>query len=319
MTSHALAMITPDPAADEERRRGLRRMRTLAVVAAAPRRGRLRRSPSASDGFLGLRQRRRRGVHGRRDRRLVRGDGAVQAPAGAADPAHRADPEAQGRARQGLEEFVGENFLQEEIIRERIGCRDDLAAGRPWLAEPANARRVVDEVADVAAIGARQGHATSTSRTWSARRWCRGSARSRSRRCSAACSPRRVRDDLHHGLVDLALDELHGWLERQPRDGRRGPGGAGAVVGADAAQRRASPRGCTSSWCAGSPTSGPTRATTPARRSTRCSPSSPRTCSRPRHPGARRAAQGAAARPPAGARLRASRCGTRCAARCSAR
>ena len=47
----------------------------------------------------GLRQRRRRGVDGGRDRRLVRGHRPVQAPARPADPAHRADPQAQGRPR----------------------------------------------------------------------------------------------------------------------------------------------------------------------------------------------------------------------------
>ena len=31
---------------------------------------------------------------------------------------------------RGLEEFVGENFLQETVIRERIAAADDLVAGR---------------------------------------------------------------------------------------------------------------------------------------------------------------------------------------------
>ena len=73
-------MITPDPAADDARRRGLRRMRTLAVgllVFAAV----VYVATLGQDGFLGLRERRRRGVDGRRDRGLVRGDRAVQAPA----------------------------------------------------------------------------------------------------------------------------------------------------------------------------------------------------------------------------------------------
>ena len=53
---------------------------------------------------------------------------------------------------RGLEEFVGENFLQEDIIRERIAAATvSLRVGR-WLSDPANARRVVDEVAEVAAI-----------------------------------------------------------------------------------------------------------------------------------------------------------------------
>ena len=54
---------------------------------------------------------------------------------------------------KGLEEFVGENFLQEDIIRERVAAATISARVGDWLADPANARRVVDEVSDVAAIG----------------------------------------------------------------------------------------------------------------------------------------------------------------------
>ena len=46
---------------------------------------------------------------------------------------------------KGLEQFVGENFLQEDIIRERIlsvGISGRVAA---WLARPENARRVVEQ------------------------------------------------------------------------------------------------------------------------------------------------------------------------------
>ena len=45
---------------------------------------------------------------------------------------------------KGLEEFVGENFLQEDIIRERVAAATISALVGAWLAEPAHARRVVD-------------------------------------------------------------------------------------------------------------------------------------------------------------------------------
>ncbi len=54
-----------------------------------------------------------------------------------------------------------------------------------------------------------------------------------------------LRDDLHHGVVDLALDELHRWLVDNPETFTRGAGGAGAVVGAAEAQRRRHPRAST--------------------------------------------------------------------------
>ena len=87
-----------------------------------------------------------------------------------------------------------------------------------------------------------------------------------------------VRDDLHHGLVDLALDELHGWLVENPGHVRRGARRAGALVGAAAAQRRGDPPGPPRGCWPGSPTSATTRGTTAARRSTRCSTSSATTC-----------------------------------------
>ncbi len=54
---------------------------------------------------------------------------------------------------RGLEEFVGENFLQEGVIRERVAAATISARVGTWLTDEANARRVVDEVADVAALG----------------------------------------------------------------------------------------------------------------------------------------------------------------------
>src|SRR6202000_73412 len=52
-----------------------------------------------------------------------------------------------------LEEFVGENFLAEEVIRERIAdVRPALRTGQ-WLVVEENARRLVDEASTVAAAG----------------------------------------------------------------------------------------------------------------------------------------------------------------------
>src|SRR3954453_1808129 len=54
---------------------------------------------------------------------------------------------------RSLEEFVGENFLQEDIIRDRIAAATIARRVGAWLAEPDHVRRVVDEVAEVAALG----------------------------------------------------------------------------------------------------------------------------------------------------------------------
>src|SRR3954469_12223662 len=53
---------------------------------------------------------------------------------------------------KSLEEFVQENFLQEEIIRERLAAATVSARLGEWLSEPANAAKVVAEGAALAAV-----------------------------------------------------------------------------------------------------------------------------------------------------------------------
>jgi uncharacterized membrane-anchored protein YjiN (DUF445 family) len=116
---------------------------------------------------------------------------------------------------KGLEEFVGENFLQESIIRERVlGVHIGQRVG-DWLGEPANAQRVVREVAELARVAlgkVREDHIEAL--------------------VNEALTPRfreepiapllgglldeALRDDLHHGLVDLMLEEMHDWLVANP-------------------------------------------------------------------------------------------------------
>src|SRR6478736_4139981 len=146
-----VTMITPDPDADVERRRGLRRMRTLAVsllgLAAA-----VYVATLDQDGFLGY-------VNAGAEASMV---GAIadwfavtalfKHPLGLPIPHTALIPKRKDDLGRGLQEFVGENFLQEDIIRERVAAATiSMRVGR-WLAVPAHARRVVDEVAEVAVI-----------------------------------------------------------------------------------------------------------------------------------------------------------------------
>lgn len=50
---------------------------------------------------------------------------------------------------RSLGDFVGENFLSPEVVRERVGEAGVPARVSGWLVEPAHARRVVDEAAAV--------------------------------------------------------------------------------------------------------------------------------------------------------------------------
>src|SRR5690606_5777636 len=54
---------------------------------------------------------------------------------------------------RSLQEFVGANFLQEEVIRERLAMARIGDRVGHWLVEPENSKRVVDEVATVLHVG----------------------------------------------------------------------------------------------------------------------------------------------------------------------
>src|SRR3954462_3339495 len=147
----SLQIATANPELDEQRRRGLRQMRTLAVsllVLAAV----VYVVTRNSHGFLGF-------VNAGAEASMV---GAIadwfavtalfKHPLGLPVPHTALIPKRKDDLGRGLEEFVGENFLQEAIIRDRIAAAAISARVGVWLAEPANAQRVVDEVAEVAAI-----------------------------------------------------------------------------------------------------------------------------------------------------------------------
>ena len=116
---------------------------------------------------------------------------------------------------RGLQEFVGENFLAEDVVRERITSARIAARVGDWLAEEANARRVVVEVAEVAVVGlgkVRDDHVEALVHEALVPRF-------REEPISPLLGgllSEALRDDVHHGLVDLALEELAAWLRDNP-------------------------------------------------------------------------------------------------------
>lgn len=116
---------------------------------------------------------------------------------------------------RSLEEFFGENFLQEGIIRERVAAADIARRIGEWVAAPDNARRVVDEVTEVAGIAlgkVEDHHIADLVETALVPRF-------REEPISPLLGTflvEVVRDDLHHGVIDLALEELHRWLVEHP-------------------------------------------------------------------------------------------------------
>jgi uncharacterized membrane-anchored protein YjiN (DUF445 family) len=207
-----ISMITPDPAADEERRRGLRRMRTVAVALLVFAAVVYLVTLGEDEGLLGF-------VNAGAEASMV---GAIadwfavtalfKHPMGVPVPHTALVPKRKDELGRSLEEFVGENFLQEDIIRERVAAAEISARVGDWLSDPANARRVVDEVTEVAAIGlgnVRDEHIADLVTQALVPRF-------REEPISPLLGSflgEVVRDDLHHGLVDLVLAELHRWLE----------------------------------------------------------------------------------------------------------
>ena len=112
---------------------------------------------------------------------------------------------------RSLEQFMAENFLQEQVIRERLASATVSKRLGEWLVQPANAARVVREGSALAAIGLRRVREEDVVAV-----------------VNEVIIPRLQRepfspvlggllqeivaDDAHHGLVDLALEEGHRWL-----------------------------------------------------------------------------------------------------------
>ncbi|WP_435771269.1 DUF445 domain-containing protein [Nocardioides sp. SYSU DS0651] len=207
-------LLPSDPSADAIRRSALRRMRTVAVslllLAAA-----VYVLTIGEDGVWGF-------VNAGAEASMV---GAIadwfavtalfKHPLGLPIPHTALVPKRKDDLGKGLEEFVGENFLQEDIIRERVLAVGIAQRVGDWLAVEANAERVVTEASDLARIGlskVREDHIEAL--------------------VTEALVPRfreepiapllggllaeALRDDLHHGLVDLMLQEMHGWLLANP-------------------------------------------------------------------------------------------------------
>jgi uncharacterized membrane-anchored protein YjiN (DUF445 family) len=206
----ATTILTPDPALDEERRRGLRRMRTIAtslLVAAAV----VFLVTRDRGGFLGY-------VNAGAEASMVGAMAdwfAVTAlfkhPLGLPVPHTALIPKRKEMLGRSLEDFVGENFLQEGIIRERIRLAELSRRAGEWLGDPENTRRIVDEAAAVLHIGLARVRDEDMADLVREAFLPRFLAEPISP-VAGSLLREIVRDKAHHGLLDLALEEAHQWL-----------------------------------------------------------------------------------------------------------
>lgn len=203
-------LLAPDTEADVLRRTRLRRMQAFAVgllvLAAVVFVATLDR-----DGFWGF-------VNAGAEASMV---GAIadwfavtalfRHPLGLPIPHTALVPKRKDEFGKSLEEFFGENFLQEEVIRERLAVADVPRRIAVWVTDPANARRVVSEGASVLAIGLRRLRDEDVASLVEEVLVPRLLAEPISP-VAGALLQEIVADNAHHGLVDLALEEAHRWL-----------------------------------------------------------------------------------------------------------
>src|SRR5689334_3719542 len=205
-----MSMILPAGAADAERRTRLRRMKSLAigllVFAAA-----VYLLTLNEDGFLGY-------VNAGAEASMVGAMAdwfAVTAlfrhPLGLPIPHTALIPRKKDEFGRSLEDFVQENFLQEEIIRDRLAAAQVSVRVGEWLSQPANAAKVIVEGASLAAVGLRRLRDSDVESLVAEVILPRLVAEPISP-IAGNLLAEVLRDDAHHGLVDLALEEGHHWL-----------------------------------------------------------------------------------------------------------
>ncbi|MDQ6688503.1 MAG: DUF445 domain-containing protein, partial [Actinomycetota bacterium] len=206
----SVSLITPDPAADEQRRRRLRRMRTLAVslllLAAVVYLLTLKQR-----GFLGY-------VNSGAEASMV---GAIadwfavtaifKRPLGLPIPHTGLIPRRKDEFGRSLEDFVKENFLQEQVIRGRLTDSELSRRVASWLEEQENAERVVAEASSLVTIGLRRLPQDDV-RTLVTEVLVPRMMQEPIAPVAGSLLAGIVDDGAHHALVDLVLEEGKRWL-----------------------------------------------------------------------------------------------------------
>ncbi|WP_245604261.1 DUF445 domain-containing protein [Nocardioides aequoreus] len=203
-------LMSTDPTADAERLRRLRRMQAVAlgllVLAAV-----VYVVTLDQDGFLGF-------VNAGAEASMV---GAIadwfavtalfRHPLRLPIPHTALVPRKKDELGKSLEEFFAENFLQEQVVRDRLAAADVARRLGGWLAEPDNAGRVVGEVSTVLGLGLRRlkdDDVEAVVREVIVPRFAAEPVAP----LAGGFLAEVVRDGSHRGLVDLVLEEAHDWL-----------------------------------------------------------------------------------------------------------
>ena len=210
-----MSLLAPSPA-DAARRDGLRRMRLLAVsllvLAAVVFLATLR---LPHDGVWGY-------VNTGAEAAMV---GALadwfavtalfRHPLGIPVPHTAIIPKRKNEIGRNLQDFVTDNFLTEEIARERLAAAHVGERVGEWLGVPAHRKRVMAEAVRVVRAGLGR-LSDEEVRALVEDFVVPRLSQEPGAPIVGALLADVVADRTHHGLVDLALEELHSWLEANP-------------------------------------------------------------------------------------------------------
>lgn len=205
--------FTVDPQVDARRRADLRRMRLVAtgLLLFAALVYLLTRGHASDPGLLGY-------VNAGAEASMVGACAdwfAVTAlfrhPLGLPIPHTAIIPRKKEMLGRSLEEFVGENFMREDIIRERVLDAEPTRRLAQWVVAPGNAERVVTEASAVLV------HGLARIPDADVRQVIEGAVLPRLSRepispIAGGLLDQVVQDKAHAGLVDLLADELGRWL-----------------------------------------------------------------------------------------------------------
>ncbi|WP_424644452.1 DUF445 domain-containing protein [Embleya sp. AB8] len=117
---------------------------------------------------------------------------------------------------RNLGEFVGENFLSESVVRQRLSRMEVSRRAGTWLAAPGHAERVTDQLGALARAALTVLRDEDVQSVFAHAITRRVSAQAVAQPIGELLD-RMVREGAHHGLVDLVADKAHDWLE-QHRD-----------------------------------------------------------------------------------------------------
>src|SRR5919107_3128524 len=206
----SFAMTGTDPRLDAERRAALRRMRSLAVAlllfAAV-----VYLLTLKENGFLGF-------VNAGAEASMV---GAIadwfavvaifKHPLGLPVPHTALIPKRNEMFGRGLEEFVGENFMSEDVVRNRVLEAQPARGAGDWLAQEENAERLVREAAYLTRLALERVRDDDIELVVTRVLFPRFRAEPVSPLAGSLLAEV-VKDGAHHQVVDLVLEEAHRWL-----------------------------------------------------------------------------------------------------------